>query len=113
MINHSEIQNKIALRVLAVAQSKDQSFSLDPVTIVAIINCIIAVIRLLYICYSREGAANALKKNNLLHKVVLRREVRKRFKNKEERKVVYASMLDAHKSLSEHELTELLNSVEE
>ena len=38
--------------VLERVSRKNENFSIDPLTIIAIINCIIGVIRLLYICFS-------------------------------------------------------------
>ncbi len=107
-----EIQQSIATRVAAHAQAKYSSFSIDPLTIIAIINCIITVIRLLYVCYFTDKAvAGSVKNNSLLHKIVLKRQIRKQFQNKDERKAVYGAMLDVSSGLSESELNELLESI--
>ena len=107
-----EIQHSIAIRVAAHAHAKYRNFSIDPLTIIAIINCIIGVIRLLYMCYFTDKAvAKSVKNNSLLHKLLLKREIRKQFKNKDERKAMYGAMLDVSNSLSEHELNHLLESI--
>ena len=107
-----EIQLSIATRVATHAQAKYSSFSIDPLTIIAIINCIITVIRLLYMCYFTDKAvADSVKNNSLLHKIVLKRQIRKQFQNKDERKAVYGAMLDVSSSLSEYEINDLLESI--
>jgi hypothetical protein len=107
-----EIQRSIAIRVAAHAQAKYKSFSLDPLTIITIINCIIGVVRLLYMCYfTNKAVAKSVKNNSLLHKIVLKRQIRKQFKNKDERKAVYGAMLDVSSSLSEREINDLLESI--
>ena len=107
-----EIQKTIATRVAAHAQAKCSNFSLDPLTIIAIINCIIGVIRLLYVCYFTDKAvARSVKNNSLLHRIMLKREIRKQFKNKDKRKAMYGAMLNVSSSLSERELNDLLESI--
>tara|TARA_R110002051_G_scaffold171267_1_gene241777 strand:+ start:19 stop:363 length:345 start_codon:yes stop_codon:yes gene_type:complete len=108
-----EIQNTIAIRVLRHAQAKHSEFSLDPFTIIAISNCIISIVKLLYMCYSKEGTAGVFKKQNVLHRFLLRREVNKRFASREERRAMYTSMSDVSKTLSESELFQLLDSIQE
>jgi len=108
-----DIQNRIAVRVLAHAQAKHSDFSLDPFTIMAICNCIISVIKLLYMCYSKDAVASAIRKRSYLHTILLKREIRKNFKDKAKRKVLYKSFSEVGKSLSEMELTELLDSIQE
>ena len=115
MINNEmpDIQNRIAQRVIAHAQAKDANFSFDPFTIMAICNCIISVIKLLYMCYSKEAIASAIKKRSYLHTILLKREVRKNFKDKKQRNVLYRSFAEVGASLSEMELFELMESIQE
>ena len=105
-------QYSVATKVLAYAQAKDERFSFDPWTIMAICNCIISVCKLLYMCYGKSGAASRIKKPSLLQKIILKREIRKHFA-KEERQTMYASMLDACNSLSDTELGKLMDSIQE
>ena len=107
------IQNLIAVRVLSHAQAKDDSFSFDPFTIMAICNCIISVVKLLYMCYSKKGIASAIKRRSYLHSVLLRREIRKNFKDKKQRKMIYKSFMEVGASLSEMELLNLMDSIQE
>jgi len=106
-----EIQLMIARKVLAYAQAKEESFSFDPWTIMAICNCIISVCKLLYMCYSRESVASAIKTNSILHRILLKREVRRRFKDKTQRKALINSFFEAGASLSETELYQLMDSI--
>ena len=108
-----EIQLKISTKVLSHAQAKDASFSFDPFTIMAICNCIISVVKLLYMCYSSKGVAKAIRSGSVLHRIMLKREIRKRFTSKSQRKAMFNAMLEAGASLSETELNQLTKSVEE
>ena len=108
-----EIQLKISTKVLSYAQAKDTSFSFDPSTIMAICSCIISVVKLLYMCYSSKGVPKAVKGGSLLHKIILKREIRKRFTGKSQRRAMFNAMLEVGSSLSEMELNELLKSIEE
>ena len=105
-------QYSVGTKVLAYAQAKDPSFSFDPATIMAICNCIISVIKLLYMCYGKSGAAGRIKNPSLLQKIILKKEIRKHF-SKEERRTMYVSMLDACNALSDTELNRLTDSIQE
>ena len=105
-------QYSVATKVLAYAQAKDSKFSFDPATIMAICNCIIAVVKLLYMCYGKSGTVNRIRKPSLLQRIILKREVRKHF-SKEERQTMYVSLLDACNALSDTELNRLTDSIQE
>lgn len=111
--NIPEAQRKVADRIMSHAQSRDKNFSFDPFTIMAICNCIISVVKLLYMCYSTNSVASAIKKDSVLHRVLLKREIRKNFKDKNQRKVLYSSFSDVSKTLSQRELLNLLESIQE
>ncbi len=106
-----DIKTKIAIRVASHANAGDEKFSIDPFTIMAIINCIIAVIKLLYMCYSENSVSSKIKKRNIIHNFLLKREIRKQFTNQRDRKAVYTAMLDVSSSLSDSEIKDLLNSI--
>lgn len=105
------IQSLIATRVVAHAQSRSDKFSLDPFTILTICNCIISLVRLLYMCYSTENIIYAIKKNSLVHRVLLKREIRKKFKSTEKRRALYKSFSEVSRTLSQKEVTELVKSI--
>lgn len=107
----SDIQSEIVLRIASYAQAKNKKFSIDPFTIMAILNCIIAVVKLLYMCYSTESISAKMKKGSVIHNLLLKREIRKRFNSKDDRQAVYEGMLQVSKSLSGKELNDLLDSI--
>jgi len=109
--NTPEIQKEIATRVASHAQASNNSFSIDPFTIMAILNCIIAIVKLLYMCYSKKSIFTGMKKGNMIHKILLKREIRKHFIRKEDKQAVYGAVLDVSASLSETELNDLLDSI--
>lgn len=105
-----DIQKVVATRIAQFAKASDNNFSIDPFTIMAILNCIIAVVKLLYMCYSKDSVKAGMKNPGMIQKLLLKRELRKHF-NKEDRKAVYGAMLEVSKSLSENEIVELVDSV--
>tara|TARA_Y100001973_G_scaffold43632_1_gene64982 strand:+ start:128 stop:493 length:366 start_codon:yes stop_codon:yes gene_type:complete len=106
-----DIQKEIAARIATYARSHDENFSIDPFTIMAILNCIIAVVKLLYMCYSQESVFIGMKQGGVIQKFLLKREIRKQFSSKEDRKAVYEAIVDVSKSLSATELNDLLDSI--
>ena len=111
--NIPEAQSVIANRIMAHAQSRDKNFSFDPFTIMAICNCIISVVKLLYMCYSKEKMMSAIRSDNIIHRYLIRKEIRKNFKDKDERKALYKSFSEVSKTLSEKELFDLMESIQE
>lgn len=111
----SEELRNTANKILAhsKAKLKDENFGFDPITIIMITGLIINLIRLWYSCSSREGVYGAMKNPSFLYKLALKREIRKKFKNSKERAAIYDSMIDVSKNLSEREMNDILNEVEE
>ncbi len=107
-----EIQEAIATRIAIHAQSKEDQFFVDPATILVLINCIISVIRLLYVCKSKESIAESVNKPTYVEKFLLHRQVKKNFPKKQV-KAVYNSMITVCKQLSEKEIKELLGTIKE
>ena len=107
-----EIQEVIATRIAIHAQSKEDQFFVDPATILVLINCIISVIRLLYVCKNSNGVAKSIGKPGRIEKFLLHRQVKKNF-TREQVDPVYKSMLDVCGQLSEKEIQELLESIKE
>lgn len=106
------IQSDVAIRVATHAQAKDTNFSLDPATILIIINCIINVIRLLYVCKTDAGIEDSIRKPGILDKYLLKRQIKKNFP-KHEVEPVYKAMIDVCQTLSQREINELLDSTKE
>ena len=113
MNNIPPSQSVIATRILKHAQAKSDRFSFDPFTIMAICNCIISIVKLLYMCYSKESIVHGMKTNSLLHRILLKREIRRNFKDKEQRQALYRSFSEVSETLSEKELHDLMDSIQE
>ena len=106
-----QIQKDIAIRIAGYAKSSNDNFSIDPFTIMAILNCIIALVKLLYMCYSKESIANKMVNKSAMHRFLLKREIRKKFREKTDREALYNAMLEVSKQLSETEKKELIDSI--
>lgn len=103
------LEEKYISRIYTHIDSRSPGFSLDPVTIIALVNCVISIARLLYICYTTEGRYVAAHNPGPLAKALLKRQVNKNFKHltKQDKKNIYNSLLDFGKTLSEKEIAEL------
>ena len=107
-----EIQNDIATRIAGSAKAADDQFSIDPFTIMAILNCIIALVKLLYMCYSKESMMKYMVNHeSVVHKFLLKREIRKHFSTKEDRKAVYGAVLEVSKNMIKEEKEKLIDSI--
>ena len=107
-----EIQEAIATRIAIHAQSKEDQFFVDPATILILINCIISVVRLLYVCKNSDGVVKSIGNPRRIEKFLLHRQVKKNF-TREQVDPVYKAMLDVCGQLSEKEIQELLESIKE
>ncbi len=107
-----DIQKDIAIRIATHAQARQREFSVDPATILIIINCIINVIRLLYVCKTDAGVESFIRKPGVVEKYLLKRQVKKNFP-KHQVGPVYMAMLDVCKTLSQKEINDLLDSIKE
>ena len=109
--NTPEIQKEIATRIASHAQAADKGFSFDPFTIMAICSCIVSIVKLLYMCYSKESIYARMKNGSIIQRILLKREIRKHFIRTEDKRAVYGAVLDVSTSLSETELNSLLDSI--
>ena len=112
-MNESETLVSVAKRVQAHANSKDENFGFDPMTILAIVNIILTLFKIIHQCReNRKQVTSGLKKPGLFYKLILKRAVRKNFKGSKEREAVYKATLEVAAGLSEKEITDLINEVE-
>lgn len=103
----------VAERIQAHANAKDDKFGFDPMTILAIVNIILTICRIIYECRkNREKVAAGMKKPNLFYRLMLKRAINKNFKGTD-RQTVYDATLEVAGGLSEKEITEILKEVEE
>tara|TARA_B110000977_G_C10620362_1_gene315950 strand:- start:86 stop:439 length:354 start_codon:yes stop_codon:yes gene_type:complete len=100
----------VSTRIASKAKGLNGSFSIDPFTIMSICNCIISIVKLLYMCYSKSDiyAAITSTEKGVIQKFLLKREVRKNFKNKDDRKAIYDAFLEVSGELSEEDVNILL-----
>lgn len=106
----NKTQNSVAMKVACYANSKNNKCSIDPATLLIIVNIIVNVIRLLYTCFFTEDAvAKNLKAPGRLQKFLLYREVKKNFPISQ-RKAIYEGLLATSKNLSDKEVKDLISS---
>jgi len=100
----------IADSVLTKVSEKNENFSIDPITIIAIINCIIGVIRLLYACRSKRGdaALQDLRDPNMFQRFIIKRQIRKHV-DKNYETDVYDSMREHSHQMDETDVLNIIN----
>jgi hypothetical protein len=104
---------EIANRVGVYANAENEKFTIDPFTILAIINMILTLIRIIYECRNnRDSAKKIIKSPGPISKFFLRRQVNRNFSG-EERKAVYNAMLTVSGQLSDIEIDNLLDLFDE
>lgn len=115
---HPDVR-KIADEVVDRMHSKDTYF-FDIITIVAICNCIISVIRLIYVCYSSNAdrALQSIQRPGFFQRFFMKKEIRKNFgsyqphgsmpsKNKVQ-KDLYLSIVDQSNHMSAGDIENIL-----
>lgn len=115
---HPDVR-KIADEVIDKMHGKDIYF-FDIITIVAICNCIISVIRLIYVCYSNdaERALSSIQKPGLLQRFFIKRDIRKNFgyyrthstmpSKSKIQKDLYVSIVDQSNNMSAGDIENIL-----
>lgn len=94
----------IAERINKEAKAENENFAFDPFTIIAIINVIIGLIRIIMECRkNREEAKGMIRKPGIIAKYIMKREIRKSFPASE-RRCVYNAMLKVCSNLTDAEL---------
>ena len=105
-----EIQYEVATKVATYANAQDSTCTLDPATLLIIVNIIVNVIRLVYTCVKDSTVAKMIKNPGRVQRYLLYREVKKSFP-KEQRKAIYEGLLNTCKTLSEKQVELLVASV--
>lgn len=107
-----DVFEEIAGRVVAYANAENKQFGIDPMTVLAILQLMLTVIRVIYGCRStRSGAKQIIKKPGVISRLMMRRVIAKQFKASE-RKAVYNALLQVSGTLSEKELDNILDVYE-
>lgn len=115
---HPDVR-KIADEVVDKMHSKDTYF-FDIITIVAICNCIISVIRLIYVCYSNNAdrALKSIQKPGLFQRLFMKKEIRTNFgfyrshggmpSKKKVQKDLYSSIVDQSSHMNAGDIENIL-----
>jgi hypothetical protein len=108
----------IAKRVETYIAASSENIFLDPATFLAIINCIIALSRLLYVCYTNssdpyEAYYNAFRRPGPMMRYLMRSRIRKEFPTMSvaDREIVSLALLEVSKGMSVSEINSLMQLV--
>jgi hypothetical protein len=111
----NEELNNIARKVAAHRFSGDENYSIDPFFIIAIAGLIINISRFIYECNrskNKEDLFDEIKNPSVMYKLLLHRNIKKKWKSKKDRDSVYKSMIEVSKGLSGQELSCIFNEAE-
>jgi hypothetical protein len=103
----------LAQKIAVEAKTKDESFTIDPFTIAAIVSIIVSLIRLWMDCRDRNSAKSQLKKPGMMFKILLKREIKKHFKSLKDKTFIYDSFISVASTTTEAELINILKEIEE
>lgn len=102
----------VARRINVQANSENDKFGVDPLTVIAIANLILTMIRLIYQCRSgRESVKEAAARPGPISRFFVRRAIAKNFP-RSERKAVYNATLRVSGKMSGKELDEIIDYYE-
>ena len=95
--------------VLTKVSDRNDKFSIDPITIIAIINCVIGVVRLLYVCLNRsDSTLRGLRDPNFIQRFLIKRQIRKHA-DKEHASDIYDSIREHAHQMNEDDIMRLVN----
>ena len=96
--------------VLTRVSERNENFSIDPLTIIAIINCIIGVIRLLYVCYfNNSGAAlKGMREPDWFQKLMIKTQI-SRYVTSDLSKDVYDAMQEQSNEMEDADVVNIIN----
>ena len=111
--NYQELDGKIRAIVDQVSlqvADRNKNFSIDPLTIIMIANCIISIIRLLYMCYSRDSTATleGLRKPTRFQKWLINTQVR-RYAAKEYSADIVNSVKEHSQDMVDEDIVHIIN----
>ena len=111
--NYQELDDRIRTIVDQVSlqvADRNKNFSIDPLTIIMIANCIISIIRLLYMCYSRDSTATleGLRKPTRFQKWLINTQVR-RYAAKEYSADIVNSVKEHSQDMVDEDIVHIIN----
>ena len=104
--NVRAVVDKVCLKV----SSRNKRFTIDPITIIIIANCIISVIRLLYVCYfNNSGAAlKGMREPDWFQKLMIKTQI-SRYVTSDLSKDVYDAMQEQSNEMEDADVVNIIN----
>ena len=111
--NYQELDDRIRTIVDQVSlqvADRNKNFSIDPLTIIMIANCIISIIRLLYICYSRDSTTTleGLRKPSRFQRWLINTQIR-RYAGKEYSEDIFNSVKEHSQDMVDEDIVHIIN----
>jgi len=104
--NVRAVVDKVCLKV----SRRNKRFTIDPITIIIIANCIISVIRLLYVCYfNNSGAAlKGMKEPDWFQKLMIKTQI-SRYVTSDLSKDVYDAMQEQSNEMEDADIVNIIH----
>ena len=104
--NVRAVVDKVCLKV----SRRNKRFTIDPITIIIIANCIISVIRLLYVCYfNNSGAAlKGMREPDWFQKLMIKTQI-SRYVTSDLSKDVYDAMQEQSNEMEDADVVNIIN----
>ena len=104
--NVRAVVDKVCLKV----SRRNDTFTIDPITIIIIANCIISVIRLLYVCYfNNSGAAlKGMREPDWFQKLMIKTQI-SRYVTSDLSKDVYDAMQEQSNEMEDADVVNIIN----
>ena len=104
--NVRAVVDKVCLKV----SRRNNTFTIDPITIIIIANCIISVIRLLYVCYfNNSGAAlKGMREPDWFQKLMIKTQI-SRYVTSDLSKDVYDAMQEQSNEMEDADVVNIIN----
>ena len=104
--NVRAVVDKVCLKV----SHRNKRFTIDPITIIIIANCIISVIRLLYVCYfNNSGAAlKGMREPDWFQKLMIKTQI-SRYVTSDLSKDVYDAMQEQYNEMEDADVVNIIN----
>jgi hypothetical protein len=104
--NVRAVVDKVCLKV----SRRNKRFTIDPITIMIIANCIISVIRLLYVCYSNNSGAalKGMREPDWFQKLMIKTQI-SRYVTSDLSKDVYDAMQEQSNEMEDADVVNIIN----
>ena len=104
--NVRAVVDKVCLKV----SRRNKRFTIDPITIIIIANCIISVIRLLYVCYFNNSGATlkGMREPDWFQKLMIKTQI-SRYVTSDLSKDVYDAMQEQSNEMEDADVVNIIN----